>query len=324
MNHVLDITNDHIKASFMALGATWLSCQVRIGGGWREVILGHADLALYQQKGPYFGATVGRFANRIAGGTFSIDGQHYQVDQNEAPNTLHGGRGGFSHQPWRVVEHTPTSLRFAIDSPDGDQGFPGHLHAEVEYCLSGAAIDIIYHATTDAPCPVGLTNHAYFNLDAEHDDISQHRLQLAATQVLEVDMALIPTGALLPVGGTAFDLNTPRRLAEVLSHRELQATQGYDHALVLEGSGFRHVGRLTASDESLAMDIHTDQPSIQLYSGNGLEGIKGRNGPYRAYAGYAIETQGYPDSPNHAHFPNCILRPSEQYQHRTRYAFKTP
>lgn len=322
MTDILEISNAFIQARFSPFGATWLSCKVRVGDTWREVILGHADLALYQQKGPYFGATVGRFANRIAGGQFSIDGQLYQVDQNEAPNTLHGGRGGFSHQIWQCVHHEEEAVRFAIESPDGDQGFPGNVRAEVEYRLNDATVEIRYLATTDAPCPVALTNHAYFNLDAQHEDIKQHSLQLAATHVLEVDKALIPSGALLPVGDSAFDLNTPKRLSDVLSRPELEATQGYDHALVLDGSGFRHVGRLSASDDSLAMTIHTDQPSIQLYSGNGLAGIQGRDGEYCAYAGYAIETQGFPDSPNHAQFPNSILRPGEQYTHLTRYAFE--
>ena len=303
------------------------------GGHFDDIVLGFDSLAGYLRDPPYFGAVVGRYANRIAKGRFSLAGRTYQLPVNNGPNSLHGGTRGFDKVVWsaRPFENdTAAGVVLSHTSPDGDMGYPGRLEVRVTYTLTDHdELVVDYDATTTKPTPVNLSQHSYFNLvgDAKRD-ILGHLLQLEASRYTPVDSTLIPTGELAPVSGTPFDFRTATAIGARIgaTDEQLQFGRGYDHNFVLDhGGGLQHAARVVEPTTGRTLDISTDQPGIQFYAGNFLDGsIRGKGG--RAYAhrfGFCLETQHYPDSPNHPGFPSTILRPGERYTTRTVFRFGT-
>lgn len=313
------------------LGARWLSCRVPLPGRpQREVLLGHDSLAAHAREGGYLGAVVGRYANRLARAQFTLDGRPHLLTPNEGPHQLHGGPEGFDRRLWHVAEHDACSLLLQLRSATGDQGFPGTLDAQVRYSVDIAAcsVTIAFAASVTQACPVSLASHAYFNLDGDAVSVLDHRLQLAADQVLPVDAELLPTGRQLAVADTPFDFRQPRRLAEGLGQGEQQALAGgYDHCFVLGEAavlGRAPAAQLWSSDGSLQMEMWTSYPGLQVYSGNHLAGVKGRDGrPFAPHAGLALEPQFFPDAPNHPvwRLQGCILRPGERLERSMRVQF---
>lgn len=297
-------------------------------GELRNVALGYAASADYGVAEHYFGATIGRFANRLAHGRLTLAGTDHQVPANEGRHALHGGPEGFDRRDWQLEERTGSRARLTLDSPDGDQGFPGALHAEVSYTVGDGEVRIDYTATTDRPTVVSLTNHTYFNLDGEGaGSVDDHLLQVVADAYTPTDGQLIPTGELAPVEGTPFDWRDPgpvgRRIRE--PHPQLGLAKGLDHNFVLLGEGLRHVATLESVRSGIRLEVHTDRPGLQVYSGNFLDGTTtGTSGRrYRQGDGIALETQGFPDAPNQPSFPTVELSPGEVHRTTTLWRFAT-
>jgi aldose 1-epimerase len=296
-----------------------------------NVVLGLPDLAGYTSDGAYFGALIGRYANRIAGGQFTLDGKTYQLPTNAGQNSLHGGTIGFSDLVWRarpMRRGDTVGLLLKLTSPDGDQGYPGTLHVKVKYILrNNNSVRIHYHATTDAPTVVNLTQHTYFNLKGEGSgSVYDHRLMIKADRITPVDSTLIPTGELAPVEGTPFDFRTAKPIGRDIREATEQILfgRGYDHNFVLDdGPGLHLAARVHEPESGRTLTIRTEEPGIQFYSGNFLNGtIVGLSGhTYRQGAGLALETQHFPDSPNHPSFPSTVLRPGEVYRTSTVWQF---
>jgi aldose 1-epimerase len=290
-------------------------------GMLHNVNLGFETLDGYLGRHPFFGATVGRFCNRIAGGRFALDGRHYQLDTNKSPNHIHGGPVGFDKKVWQaepftVGDHT-AGVRFQLTSPDGDQGYPGTLQATAEYSWSETNdLTCTFAATTDKPTIVNMTNHAYWNLSgAGSGVISDHLLQMDCDRFLEVDQSLIPTGKILDVAGTPLDFRQYHRVGSRLE--QLPDTKGYDHCYVINGQPgqLRIAARLQEPTSGRTMEVWTTQPGVQLYTGNHL------SGDFGPHSGLCLETQHYPDSPNQPDFPTTRLNPGERFQETTLYRF---
>ncbi|WP_232826006.1 aldose epimerase family protein [Chitinophaga alhagiae] len=293
-------------------------------GNAGNVVLSYDSLAGYRQKGnPYFGTLVGRYANRIAKARFNIDAAEYKLAANNNGNSLHGGLKGFDKAIWKA---TPlpgdSSLLLEHTSPDGEEGYPGTLQAQVIYTLTANnGLKIEYVATTDKPTPVNLTNHTYFNLSAGKDStILNHVLQLDAPSYTPVDAQLIPTGKIEPVKGTPMDFTTAKRVGDDIGN----VKGGYDHNWVFEKEGLQTVGSLYDPGSGRFMTLATSEPGVQFYTGNFLDGSLKftRNGAYYGKnAGLCLETQRFPDSPNQPSFPNTILKPGARYTQTTIYQF---
>lgn len=296
-----------------------------------NVVLGFDSLADYLAVHPYFGATVGRYANRIAQGRFSVDGHPFQLSLNKPPNAMHGGNRGFSRRVW-----TPTpslspdgpALLLSYVSPDGEEGYPGTLHVQVRYTLTeGNGLRIDYSATTNKPTILNLTNHSYFNLNyGQSPDILGHELVILANRFTPVNEALIPTGFLQPVKGTPFDFRQPHLIGERIDQVSGTAPGGYDHNYVLATKQRTQPVKVAQGYEPLSgrvLTLYTDQPGVQFYSGNSLKGtIIGKNSIiYGPHAGFCLETQHFPDSPNHPRFPSTLVRPGKPFSSTTEYRF---
>ncbi len=304
-----------------------------------NIALGFATLDDYVQynEEPYFGALVGRYANRIARGQFAIDGTAHQVPTNNGPNALHGGIRGFDKQIWAAVEireSDSVGVRLSRTSPEGEEGYPGNLSVDVTYRLTTAGtLQIDYHATTDAPTVVNLTNHTYFNLAGEGSgSILDHELILNAGHFTPTDEGLIPTGEIAPVDGTPFDFRNPHPIGARIraSHPQLVLGHGYDHNYVIdrpapEDGTLAIAATVREPASGRRLEVRTTQPGVQLYTGNFLTGaLVGTSGrAYRQSDGFCLETQHYPDSPNQPRFPSTILRPGEQFRSTTTWTFAT-
>ncbi len=299
-----------------------------------NVALGFADLATYLAGNEaYFGAVVGRYANRIAGGRFTLGGREHVLARNDGANALHGGEQGFDRRVWEVAEAAPDRLLLRRVSPDGEEGYPGTLTAEVAYRLVGdRTVRIDYTATCDAPTIVNLTQHSSFNLAGEGSgDVYAHELELPASRFAAVDETSIPLpGEPAPVAGTAFDFRTPTAIGARIRDAEEQLLrgQGYDHHFVLdrEGAGTGELAlaaRLRDPGSGRTLEVHTTEPGVQCYSGNFLDatlvGPSGR--AYRQGDGVALETQHAPNSPNRPDFPSVVLEPGQIYRSRTEWRF---
>lgn len=303
-------------------------------GQMSDVVLGYDDLAGYEQDRFYLGALIGRYANRIREGTFLLDGKPYSLPRNEGSHHLHGGRRGFGRVVWEarlfedaekaavVLEHT---------SKDGEEGYPGTLAVQVTYAVYRSnTFSVDYRATTDRPTPVNLTQHAYFNLAGEGSgDVLGHELTIHADSFTPLDDSLIPTGEVIPVHGTPLDFRRPQRIGSRIgaSHEQLRIANGYDHNFVLNrtGDGLSSAARVVDPASGRVLEVFTTEPGMQLYSGNFLDGSHpGKHGHrYNRHAGFCVETQHFPDSPNQAGFPSTILRPGSELHSRTEFRFST-
>lgn len=299
-----------------------------------DVVLGYDDLASYEADTSYMGAAIGRCANRIRDGIFTLDGSEYHLSRNEGLHHLHGGERGFDKVVWRsspfedadtigvVLEHT---------SPHGDEGYPGELVVQLTYGLSASnTFSVDYRATADRATPVNLTHHGYFNLAGEaNGDVLDHELTIYADQFTEIDIDLLPTGNLLSVDGSPFDFRQSEAIGARIreDHEQLRRAGGYDHNFVLgDSSGsLARAARVFQPVSGVEMEVLTTEPGIQLYSGNFLQPHRpGKCGNlYGRREGFCLETQHFPDSPNHAEFPSTILRPGEEHRSRTEYRFSS-
>lgn len=294
-----------------------------------DIVLGYDNLDGYLSGNKaYFGAIIGRYANRIAKGKFTLDGKSYQVPTNDGPNSLHGGTRGFDKVVWKAKE-IPDGVELSHVSPDNDMGYPGKLTATVRYTLKGNTLRIEYTATTDKDTIVNLTNHSYFDLHGQgQGDILDHQLKLNASHYTPVDATLIPTGDIASVAGTPFDFRKMTRIGERINQQDeqLKRAKGYDDNWVLDNGGkFAEAAEVYEPTSGRVVQVWTDQPGIQFYSGNFLDGtIKGTGGSvYKYRSGLALETQHFPDSPNHKNFPSAELKPGHTYHTVTEYRFST-
>ena len=321
------------EATVISLGATLRSLRLHDRGGHLvDVVLGYDSLAEYLDGKSYFGATIGRYANRIAHAEFSLDGKTYHLPANNGENTLHGGSTGFNRGLWdRVQLKSRNSIRLEFTSADGDQGFPGRLTVSVTYTLTDAdEVKISYEAKTSAPTVINLTNHSYFNLGgAGVGDVSQERIAVQASSYTPVDTANIPTGDIKSVDGTDFDFRAAKSLGEHLQSATDPAvvkSQGYDINLVLDGgSRLRKVALVQDPGSGLSMEVSTTEPGVQLYTPNFTRGRLTGKGS-QAYVGHGaicLETEHFPDSPHRPRFPSTVLRPGQTLRSETIYKFST-
>ncbi|MFY9905107.1 MAG: aldose epimerase family protein [Terriglobales bacterium] len=328
---IYTLTDGAYEARIATYGGVVVSLKVPDRSGkMTDVVLGFDDLNGYVANfnGPadaFFDAIIGRYANRIAHGSFTLDGHKYSLPLNNGANTLHGGPHGFNNVVWKA-KAIADGLELTYISPDGEEGFPGNLRVTVRYTLNGGDLRIEYSATTDKDTVVNLTNHCYFNL-AGRGDILKHELKLNASRFTPVDGELIPTGELKRVESTPFDFRKATAVGARINDgdEQLHLGHGYDHNWVLDSGGGKLVEAAEVYDPSSGrvLKVMTDQPGIQFYSGNFLDGsIKGKGGkPYEQHAALCLETQHFPDSPNHPDFPTTELKPGQRYHTVTIYRF---
>src|SRR5262245_20457916 len=322
-----------MRVKLINYGATLISVETPDRNGkLANITLGFPSLEGYLQRHPYFGSTVGRYANRIAGGKFTLDGKTYTLATNNGPNHLHGGRKGFDAVVWKAEpvtsEAQPQSVgvKFTYSSADGEEGYAGTLDVTVIYTLSNEnALRMQYQATTDKPTVVTLTNHSYWNLaGAGSGDILGHELMLAADRYLAIDDTSIPTGELAAVKGTPLDFTQPHAIGERIGElkTEPHKTKGYDHCYILRGQQGRLelAARVKEPKSGRVMEVYTTEPGVQLYCGNFLDGSPSGGG-FKQHEGFCLETQHYPDSPNKSAFPSTVLRPGEIYRSTTEHRF---
>lgn len=297
-----------------------------------SIVLGKDNLAAYEAGHPFFGVITGRYANRIAQGKFTLEGREYSLAVNNGPNSLHGGKAGFDKKLWAIAERgvkegVPTVV-LTYTSPDGEEGYPGTLHCTVTYSFNDAGeLRIDYKAATDKTTVVNLTNHSYFNLEGHgRGDILDHTLQLHCPQYTDTDADLIPNGEIKNVAGTPLDFLEPARIGARIgdtSFAPLQYGQGYDHNFIIAGEAgkLRPAAKVTAPGSGRTLECLTTEPAVQLYTANHMNpAVAGRDGRSYGFRGaFCLETQHYPDSPNHPSFPTTTLKPGETYRHTCIY-----
>jgi aldose 1-epimerase len=328
------LTNKNgMEASVTNFGATLATLKVPDRNGkLADVVLGYDTLDGYVSGGNYFGATVGRYGNRIARGTFTLDGVKYVLAKNNGENSLHGGVKGFNKVIWTAKEISSKdgqSVQLNYLSKDGEEGYPGNLSVQVVYTLTDRnEIQIDYSASTDKATVLNLTHHSYFNLRGEgHGDVLDHRLTLNADRFTPVDAGLIPTGELRNVQGTPFDFKTPAAIGARINqtNEQLKLGKGYDHNFVLNrkaGDPLSLAARVEELTTGRVMEVWTTEPGVQLYTGNVLDGKPGKGGKaYNFRGALCLETQHFPDSPNHPHFPSTVLKPGAHFHSKTVYRF---
>ena len=322
------VDNGEARISVMDFGANLVSFEVKNRNGeYVDIVLGYDDAQGYDNdRGTYFGATVGRFANRIGGGKFVLGGKEYQLPiNNNGKHCLHGGPEGFSFKMYDIVAEND-SITASIVSPDGDQGFPGEMKFTVKYTLCGSSVSIEYFAESDKDTVCGFTNHSYFNLNggASGTTMLNHTLQLDCDGYSEVDSDAFPTGHIHPVAGTPFDFREPVLLSDVLGsdHPLLVPTAGgIDNNMILSAQKreLSHAATLYNPDNGIEIECLTDQPGIQIYTGTFLD-TKGKQGaPHGKFAAVCLETQGFPAAPNFSYFPSAVLKAGEKFYSKTVY-----
>ncbi len=329
----ITLTAGGIVARILTWGATLQSLDVPgRDGAAADVVLGYATIEDYVAKPEFFGATVGRYANRIALGRFALDGRTHTLARTDPPNTLHGGTRGFDKRVWQIVSTDDDAVTFRRVSPDGEEGFPGTLTIDATYRLGPeGTLTLSYEAITDAPTVLNITNHTYFNLrgEASAHTAHDHVLQIDADQFTPIDVSLIPTGELASVAGTPLDFRQPTSIGNRVrdgGSEQLVLARGYDHNMVLRGGVTgkpKSAVRVLDPSSGRALDIATTEPGVQFYSGNFLDATKvGKSGKiYRQGDGIAFETQHFPDSPNHPHFPSTRLDPGQTFRSTTVWRF---
>ena len=292
-------------------------------GAVGEITLGFDTLREYEGKHPYFGATIGRYANRIAGGSFVLDGKKYALYCDDGKNHLHGGKEGFDRKVWDAdftYDERKGEVRFVRTSPNGEEGYPGNLKVSVVFCLDESNnLELSYTAESDRPTPINLTNHTYWNLSGPGASILDHALLIQGERYLEIDDQLIPSGALRDVAGTPFDFRNTKTIGQ-----DIEAAGGYDHCFVVSGipGELRDAATVTDTASGRSMHIRTTQPAIQFYTSNMLDDTPGRDGViYRKLGALCLETGAYNNAVNIDSFPGTILRPGETYRHRTVHSF---
>ncbi|MBQ4425815.1 MAG: galactose mutarotase [Lachnospiraceae bacterium] len=314
-----------MEAEILTLGATLRALRVPDkNAALRDVVLGYDSAEAYFRGGAYFGATVGRFANRIAGAAFELDGKTYRLSANEGVNQLHGGPDGFHRRIWTPIILNEAEAVFRLSSPDGDMGFPGNLSVEVLYSLAvPGELRLEYKAVSDRKTVVSLTNHSYFNLNGHASgEVGDHFLSAAALSYTPTGAGLIPTGEILPVEGTAMDLRMGRTLADVFDDPRLAATRGYDHNFMLE-PGVKEAACLTSPESGLSLHVITDCPAMQIYTAGFTGEQAGKDGAvYQDHNAVCLETQIGPDAMHHDNFPSPVLEAGREYHSETIYCFK--
>lgn len=324
----LTLDNGVLSCKIITFGATLRVLNVPGREGPVDVVLGYDTLQEYEERDGYLGATVGRFANRIAKGRFTLNGKEYTLAVNDGPNHLHGGNRGYSHRVWTVAELTADKAVLTLDSPDGEEGYPGRLSVRATYALEGAALSIHYEAVSDQDTPCNLTNHSYFTLDGQGSGPAlEQKIQLCASRYTPTDETSIPLGRIDPVEGTPMDLRLPTPIGTHIDEpfQQLIWGKGYDHNFVVDGQTgvLRPVARVWGKTSGVAMEVKTTSPGVQLYTCNFIEeGRKGKGGAvYGPRCACCLETQHYPDSPNQPSFPSVILKAGEKYGQITRFVF---
>jgi len=315
------IENEFLQVEVLDYGATIRAIRTRDrAGSWTDVCLGYETIEEYCRNNGYLGATVGRCANRIAGASFDLNGETCVLPPNEGKNQLHGGPGGFHQKIWNCAQANGDSLNFELDSPDGEEGYPGNLHVKVTFTLKKRGLVLDYGAVSDRDTVVNLTNHAYFNLAGQDGGpVYDHVLAINADRYTPVDPALIPTGELAPVEGTLLDLRSGVTLGERLNDPKLAATGGYDHNFALNGE---NAARLWCPRTGIGMEVRTCMEGIQLYTGGGLSERAGKDGArYGTHHALCLETQHFPNAINQPNFPSPVLRAGEKYRAWTEYRF---
>ena len=322
-----------LEMKVLTYGGTILSIRMPDRtGALDDIVLGFDTLAPYLDQSPYFGCLIGRYCNRIAKGKFTLDGRTYALATNNGPNHLHGGKKGWDKVLWTAApfQHADgVGVKLSYTSRDGEEGYPGNVNANVTYTLTDRSELVVeYHATTDKPTIINLTQHSYFNLaGAKATDILGHELMLNADRYTPVDATLIPTGELASVEGTPFDFRTSTPIGARInsSHEQLKRGLGYDHNFVVkrEATAVARAARVFDPLTGRTLEITTTEPGIQFYSGNFLDGkLTGKGGRvYGHRSGFCLETQHYPDSPNHPTFPTTTLRPGVEYRSKTVFTF---
>lgn len=330
---ILANASGELVISVLTLGGVIESIDVLDRDGSQvNVALGLNTVEEYATVSPYFGCIVGRYGNRIAAGSFELEGETYELAINNDPNTLHGGERGFDKRVWTPTNVTDSSIELHYTSPDGEEGYPGTLDVTVTYTLTDDnAIQIDYEATTDATTVVNLTNHTYFNLSGEGSGpIYDHVLQLNCSNFTPVDDTLIPTGEIVPVAATPFDFTSAKPIGQDIrnmAYEQIVFGRGYDHNFVIDrpegDTGLAPVATASSPATGITLEVESTEPGVQFYSGNFLDGtLTGSGGKaYRQSAGFCLETQHFPDSPNQPDFPSTELAPGDTYQSTTIYRF---
>jgi aldose 1-epimerase len=328
--NIYTLEDSELRIRLTNYGARIVSVEAPDRRGKRsDVVLGFDNAGQYlDDPKSFFGATVGRYANRLAGGSFFLEGHVYHVPLNNNANAMHGGPRGFSTKLWEGRSVGASGVEFTLVSPDGDMGFPGTLKVRVRYTLTGKSLRIDYAATTSKATVINLTNHTYFNLGGEDSgSVLKERLLLTADRYTPIDGSLIPTGEIASVSGTPFDFRLLTSIGERIGqpNEQLEKARGYDHNLVLNGrpGEIRKAAFVIDPASGRTLTVLTTEPGVQFYSGNFLNGsVRGYSGkPYEKHAGFCLETQHFPDSPNHANFPSTTLLPGERYRSTTVFIF---
>lgn len=296
-------------------------------GNLLDVVLGYDKIEGYENGGVFFGATVGRIANRIGGACFELNGKEYQLTKNDNKNTLHGGRDFYSQRMWQAEKEDEAEITFVLNSPDGDQGFPGNLDIHVTYALTEEnELKIHYYAVSDQDTIVNLTNHSYFNLSGHASGTAMdQQVVILADAFTEADAESIPTGKIIPVEGTPMDFRQMKAIGRDIEEKyeALILGGGYDHNWVLNGEGFRHVASMYSEKTGITMKVYTDLPGMQFYTGNFVEEEQGKEGAvYQKRNGVCFETQYFPDAIHKEHFGGPVLKAGETYDTMTVYKFE--
>ncbi len=319
-NGKFDVEVINFGAAIKAIRTTDLS------GFTVDTVLGFDTLAEYEVNNPYLGVTVGRYANRIADGSFKVEGKEFKLAVNNGPNALHGGLQGFSHKVWLAEVVGERSVEMTYISADGEEGYPGNLTVKVKFTVTGDnALEITYKAETDQPTVINLTNHSYFNLDGE-GSILDHIVKINSDKFLPTDDTNIPTGELRPVDGTPFDFRNPTAIGAKINEadEQLKVGNGYDHNYIIDGNLNEFQAEAWSEKSGIKLEMSTTEPGVQLYTGNYLQNTPGKGGAvYADRTGFCFETQHWPDSPNRPEFPSTELQPGKPFKSTTIYRFTT-